>query len=40
MSGVDLLWLVYQVMPAAVLLDLLIFTFGIVAVRRWQARRR
>lgn len=40
MSAAEWLWLVFVSMPAAVLIDLVFFTFGIVGVRRWQEKRR
>ena len=39
MSGLDLLWLVYGLLPVAFFADLLIFTFGIWWIRRWRRAR-
>ena len=39
MSGLDLLNLVYYLLPSAFFIDLLVFTFGVWWFRKWRRRR-
>ena len=39
MTGLDLLELVYWLLPSAFFLDLLIFTSGVWWIRRWRRAR-
>ena len=39
MNGLDLLELVYWLLPSAFFLDLVIFMFGVWWIRRWRRHR-
>jgi hypothetical protein len=39
MNGLDLLWWVYAVLPAAFFFDLLVLPFSIWWIRRWRRLR-
>ena len=39
MNGLDLLELVYRILPVAFFVDLLVFTFGLWWINRWRKAR-
>ena len=40
MNASEYLWIVYKALPAAVLIDVVIFMFFLVVIRRWKEWRR
>jgi len=38
-NGLDVLWLVYRLLPVAFFIDLMILTFGVWGWRRWKRAR-